>query len=82
MGGFVNIKTFTHPAGEGFEVKGVEVSVPFGIYADAHRISGAHYQTFPSAVAAYATVVTDAADWATKNAAMFTPTAVSGGGGG
>lgn len=76
MGGFVNIKTFTHPAGEGFEVKGVEVSVPFEIYSNEHRISRAHYQTFPSEVAAYATVVTDAADWTTKNAAMFTPTAV------
>lgn len=74
MGGFVNIKTFTHAAGEGKEVKGVEVSVPFEIYSDAHRIANAHYQTFPSAVAAYSTVVTDAADWKTKNEAMFTPT--------
>ncbi|AIZ02085.1 small outer capsid protein [Escherichia phage vB_EcoM_VR20] len=74
MGGFVNIKTFTHPAGEGKEVKGVEVSVPFEIYSNEHRIANAHYQTFPSAVAAYTTVVTDAADWRTKNAAMFTPT--------
>ena len=79
MGGYVNIKTFTHEAGEGMEVKGMEVSVPFQIYSDAHRISRAHYQTFPSEKPAYATVVTDAADWATKNAAMFTPTAVSGG---
>ena len=74
MGGFVNIKTFTHAAGEGKEVKGTEVSVPFEIYSDAHRIADAHYQTFPSAVAAYSTVVTDAADWKTKNEAMFTPT--------
>ncbi|QIN95563.1 small outer capsid protein [Escherichia phage MN01] len=74
MGGFVNIKTFTHAAGEGKEVKGTEVSVPFEIYSDAHRIANAHYQTFPSAVAAYSTVVTDAADWKTKNEAMFTPT--------
>lgn len=76
MGGFVNIKTFTHAAGEGKEVKGTEVSVPFEIYSDAHRIANAHYQTFPSAVAAYTTVVTDAADWKTKNEAMFTPTAI------
>lgn len=76
MGGFVNIKTFTHAAGEGKEVKGTEVSVPFEIYSDAHRIANAHYQTFPSAVAAYSTVVTDAADWKTKNEAMFTPTAI------
>lgn len=76
MGGFVNIKTFTHPAGEGNEVKGVEVSVPFEIYSNAHRIANAHYQTFPSEKAAYATVVTDAADWITKNTAMFTPTPV------
>lgn len=76
MGGFVNIKTFTHAAGEGKEVKGTEVSVPFEIYSDAHRIANAHYQTFPSAVAAYSTVVTDAADWKTKNEAMFTPTPV------
>ncbi|AIZ02371.1 virion structural protein [Escherichia phage vB_EcoM_VR25] len=74
MGGFVNIKTFTHAAGEGKEVKGTEVSVPFEIYSNAHRIANAHYQTFPSAVAAYSTVVTDAADWKTKNEAMFTPT--------
>ncbi|ADR32405.1 Soc small outer capsid protein [Escherichia phage vB_EcoM_VR7] len=74
MGGFVNIKTFTHAAGVGKEVKGTEVSVPFEIYSDAHRIANAHYQTFPSAVAAYSTVVTDAADWKTKNEAMFTPT--------
>lgn len=79
MGGFVNIKTFTHPAGEGKEVKGVEVSVPFEIYANEHRISRAEYQTFPSEKAAYATVVTDAADWTTKNAAMFTPTDVADG---
>lgn len=78
MGGYVNIKTFTHPAGEGFEVKGMEVSVAFKVYSDAHRISGAHYQTFPSEVAAYSDVVNDAATWATKNAAMFTPTAVAG----
>lgn len=74
MGGFVNIKTFTHAAGEGKEVKGTEVSVPFEIYSDAHRIANARYQTFPSAVAAYSTVATDAADWKTKNDAMFTPT--------
>ena len=74
MGGFVNIKTFTHAAGEGKEVKGTEVSVPFEIYSNAHRIANAHYQTFTSAVAAYSTVVTDAADWKTKNEAMFTPT--------
>lgn len=76
MGGFVNIKTFTHAAGEGNEVKGTEVSVPFEIYSNEHRIANAHYQTFPSEKAAYATVVTDAADWRTKNAAMFTPTPV------
>ena len=74
MGGFVNIKTFTHAAGEGKEVKGTEVSVPFEIYSNEHRIADSHYQTFPSEVAAYTTVVTDAADWKTKNEAMFTPT--------
>lgn len=74
MGGFVNIKTFTHAAGEGKEVKGTEVSVPFEIYSNAHRIANAHYQIFPSEKAAYSTVVTDAADWKAKNAAMFTPT--------
>ena len=74
MGGFVNIKTFTHAAGEGKEVKGTEVSVPFEIYSNEHRIADSHYQTFPSEKAAYTTVVTDAADWRTKNAAMFTPT--------
>ncbi|UIU27004.1 small outer capsid protein [Escherichia phage vB_EcoM_SA79RD] len=76
MGGYVNIKTFTHPAGEGKEVKGVEVSVPFEIYSNEHRIANAHYQTFPSEEAAYSTVVTDAEDWRTKNEAMFTPTDV------
>ncbi|QMV33938.1 small outer capsid protein [Escherichia phage DK-13] len=76
MGGFVNIKTFTHPAGEGVEVKGVEVSVPFEIYSNEHRIANAHYQTFPSEKAAYVTVASSAADWRTKNAAMFTPTPV------
>lgn len=81
MGGYVNIKTFTHPAGEGFEIKGFEVSVAFEVYADAHRISGAHYQTFPSAEPAYTDVVTEAGDWAIKNTVFFTPTAVSGGGG-
>lgn len=74
MGGFVNIKTFTHAAGEGKEVKGTEVSVPFEIYSNAHRIANAHYQIFPSEKAAYSTVVTDVADWKAKNAAMFTPT--------
>ncbi|HHV9530334.1 TPA: hypothetical protein ACUQ49_003316 [Escherichia coli] len=34
MGGFVNIKTFTHPAGEGKEVKGMEVSVAFDVYSN------------------------------------------------
>lgn len=76
MGGFVNIKTFTHPAGEGNEVKGVEVSVAFDVYSNAHRIANAHYQTFPSEVAAYTDVVTEAAAWLTKNEAMFTPTPV------
>ena len=56
----------------------MEVSVPFEIYSNEHRIADSHYQTFPSEKAAYTTVVTDAADWKTKNAAMFTPTAVSG----
>lgn len=78
MGGFVNIKTFTHPAGEGKEVKGMEVSVPFEIYSNEHRIADSHYQIFPSEKAAYSTVVSDAADWKTKNAAMFTPTDIGG----
>lgn len=78
MGGYVNIKTFTHPAGEGKEVKGMEVSVPFEIYSNEHRIADSHYQTFPSEKAAYTIVVADAADWRNKNAAMFTPTSVSG----
>ncbi|WRN92448.1 virion structural protein [Shigella phage vb_GEC_SH_GT] len=78
MGGFVNIKTFTHPAGEGKEVKGMEVSVAFDVYSNEHRIADSHYQTFPSEKAAYSTVVSDAADWKTKNAAMFTPTQIGG----
>lgn len=76
MGGFVNIKTFTHPVGEGNEVKGMEVSVAFDVYSNQHRIADSHYQTFPSEVAAYSDVVTDAEAWKTKNAAMFTPTPV------
>ena len=85
MGGYVNIKTFDHTLPSG-EVKGVEVSVAFKVYSDAHRIAGAHYQIFPSDAhriagahyqifpseePAYADVVETAEDWATKNAAMF-----------
>lgn len=75
MGGYVNIKTFDHTV-DGGEVKGTEVSVAFKVYSDAHRISGAHYQTFPSDEPAYADVVETAEAWATKNAAMFTATPV------
>ena len=71
MGGYVNIKTFDHTLPEG-EVKGVEVSVAFKVYADQHRIANARYQIFPSEAPAYSDVVNDAATWATKNAAMFT----------
>lgn len=74
MGGYVNIKTFDHTTAAG-EVKGKEVSVNFEVYADAHRIAGAHYQTFPSAEPAYADVVEDAATWLTKNEALFAPEA-------
>lgn len=70
MGGYVNIKTFDHTTKDG-EVKGKEVSVAFKVYSNAHRISGAHYQIFPSEEPAYADVVETAEDWATKNAAMF-----------
>lgn len=80
MGGYVNIKTFDHTIASG-DVAGVEVSVKFEVYADAHRIAGAHYQTFPSATPAYADVVNDAATWATKNAAMFVGVPSGGGGG-
>lgn len=73
MGGYVNIKTFDHTIAEG-EVKGIEISVAFKVYSDAHRISRAQYQLFPSAEPAYADVVEDAAAWATKNAAMFVAT--------
>lgn len=83
MGGYVNIKTFTHSAGEGKEVKGVEQSVAFTVYSDAHEVAGSHYQTFPSEVAAYTTVHEDTeagrTSWATANKAMFTPTDVAGG---
>lgn len=70
MGGYVNIKTFDHTLPSG-EVKGVEVSVAFKVYSDAHRIAGAHYQIFPSEEPAYADVVETAENWAAKNAAMF-----------
>lgn len=70
MGGYVNIKTFDHTLPSG-EVKGVEVSVAFEVYANAHQISRAQYQTFPSEKPAYADVVETAEAWATKNAAMF-----------
>lgn len=80
MGGYVNIKTFDHTLPEG-EVKGVEVSVAFKVYSDAHRISRAHYQTFPSEKPAYSDVVETAEAWATKNAAMFVGVPASGGGG-
>lgn len=76
MGGYVNIKTFDHTIAAG-EVKGKEVSVAFKVYADAHRISGAQYQVFPSAKPAYATVVEDAATWLTTNESLF---AVASGG--
>ncbi|QBP35639.1 capsid and scaffold protein [Phage NC-G] len=72
MGGYVNIKTFDHEV-EGGTVEGTEVSVAFEVYSNAHRISGAHYQTFPSEEPAYDTVVDTADDWATANEAMFTP---------
>lgn len=68
MGGYVNIKTFDHTTKDG---EGKEVSVAFKVYSNAHRISGAHYQIFPSEEPAYADVVETAEDWATKNAAMF-----------
>ena len=68
MGGYVNIKTFTRPAGEGKEVKGMEVSVPFEIYSNEHRIADSHYQTFPSEKAAYSDVVSDAANSTTLTA--------------
>ena len=75
---YVNIKTFDHTVAEG-EVKGVEVSVAFKVYADAHKIAGAHYQTFPSEKAAYSDVVETASAWATKNAAMFVGVPAVGG---
>lgn len=78
MGGFVNIKTFTHPAGEGKEVKGMKVSVAFDVYSNEHRIADSHYQIFPSEKAAYSIVVSDAATWKIKNATMFTPTEIGG----
>ncbi len=78
MGGFVNIKTFTHPAGEGKKVKGMEVSVAFDVYSNEHRIADSHYQIFPSEKAAYSNVVSDATTWKTKNAEMFTPTEIGG----
>lgn len=70
MGGYVNIKTFDHTTAAG-KVKGKEVSVAFKVYSDAHRIAGAHYQTFPSDKPAFADVVEDAATWLTKNEELF-----------
>ncbi|WAE77634.1 hypothetical protein vBEcoMWL3_01065 [Escherichia phage ph0021] len=37
-------------------IQGKEISVAFPLYSDVHKISGAHYQTFPSEKAAYSTV--------------------------
>lgn len=81
MGGYVNIKTFDHTVAGG-DVAGVEVSVAFEVYSNAHRISGAQYQIFPSEVPAYTDVVETAAAWATKNAAMFVGVPAGGGTGG
>lgn len=69
---YVNIKTFDHAVTAG-EVKGVEVSVAFKLYSDVHEIAGAHYQTFPSEKAAYATVFEENQRdaWIAKNADMF-----------
>lgn len=78
MGGYVNIKTFDHTLPSG-EVKGVEMSVAFKVYADAHRIAGANYQTFPSEKPAYADVVETADAWKTKNTAMFVGVPAVGG---
>lgn len=62
---YVNIKTFGDNA--------AEVSVAFKVYSDAHRIAGAHYQTFPSDKPAYAKVVETAAEWKTENEKFFAP---------
>ncbi|QPB09016.1 Soc-like capsid decoration protein [Klebsiella phage Metamorpho] len=75
---YVNIKTFDHAISTG-TVKGTEVSVAFKVYSDSHRIADAQYQIFPSEKPAYATVIEDAAAWATANANMFKAEATSGG---
>lgn len=75
---YVNIKTFDHALGDKV-VKGVEVSVNFKVYSDAHRIANAHYQIFPSEKPAYTTVIEDAAGWSTANAKMFEGVAADGG---
>lgn len=72
MGGYVNIKTFDHEV-EGGTVKGMEVSVKFELYSDAHRISRAHYKLFPSDKPAYSTVIDSVELWEGANKEMFTP---------
>ena len=67
---YVNIKTFGDNA--------AEVSVAFKVYSDAHRIAGAHYQTFPSDKPAYAKVVETAAEWLVENEKFFAPKAEDG----
>lgn len=46
--GYVNIKTFEQKLDGNKKIEGKEISVAFPLYSDVHKISGAHYQTFPS----------------------------------
>ena len=80
--GYVNIKTFDQ-AVDGGTIQGKEISVAFPLYYDVHKISGAHYQTFPSEKAAYSTVYEEnqRADWITANEGLWTVTPTPGIGG-
>lgn len=76
MGGYVNIKTFTHEV-VGGTVAGKEVSVAFNVYSDQHRIADARYLIYPSAKPAFSTVIEDTVEgrktWLETNASFFKP---------
>ncbi|QLF82310.1 virion structural protein [Escherichia phage vB_EcoM_Lutter] len=67
--GYVNIKTFEQKLDGNKKIEGKEISVAFPLYSDVHKISGAHYQIFPSEKAAYSTVYEEnqRTDWITAN---------------
>ena len=66
---YVNIKTFEQKLDGNKKIEGKEISVAFPLYSDVHKISGAHYQIFPSEKAAYSTVYEEnqRTEWITAN---------------